>query len=112
MEEQKNQKKSIWGRWWEPLRKWFYPAWLMYETSYRFYEYAQTVHQYFNTHRNDIGSYIGNTVAEILNTFCSGATFVGCSAFLTVPACFVLYKFFKEDNLSATRFEERLKVMF
>jgi len=36
MEEQNLQLKSIWGKWWEPIRKWFYPAWLIYETTVRF----------------------------------------------------------------------------
>lgn len=106
------QKKSIWGAWWVPHRIWFYPSWLIYETSSRFYDYSQGVHHYFENHQDNITPYVGGIGAQTLNIFCSGATFAGCSAFLTVPACFVLYKLFKEDNLTNTRFEEKMKRLF
>lgn len=109
MKVKSKQTKSIWGRWWSPIRKWFYPSWLIYECSYRFYDYAIAVYAYFKNHQIDIASYIGETGAQSFNTICSVATFVICSGFLTIPACFVLYKFFKIENLTSTKFEERLK---
>ncbi|MEN7548808.1 hypothetical protein AAG747_12880 [Rapidithrix thailandica] len=112
MEEQNQQKKSIWGNWWEPLRKWVYPAWLMYETSIRFYHYAQGVHTYFEKHQEGLASYIGEIGTLTLDLICSVATFAGCTVFLTMPACFLLYKFFKEDNFINTRFEEKIKILF
>lgn len=98
MEEKNKQIHSIWGKWWEPIRKWFYPAWLIYETSYRFYEYSISTYNYF-----------GETGNHVLAITTSIATFIICTAFLTVPTCFVLYKFFKIDDLTKSLFEEKMK---
>lgn len=110
MEEKNNQLQSIFGKWWEPVRKWFYPAWLIYETSIRFYEYAQSVHNKFIIQQDYIASFIGKMGVHILDIFCCLATFSICTFFLTVPTCFVLYKFFKIENLTNTQFEERIKI--
>jgi len=95
------QLQSIWGRWWIPVRKWFYPLWLAYETLVRFYEYAQSVYNYF-----------GASGYPSLGTFCAVATFTVCTAFLTVPACFLLYRFFSTSNLTSTQIEFKLKPIF
>lgn len=108
MEENKHQLKSIWGAWWQPIRKWFYPAWLIYETSYRFYDYAVQVHQYIN-HQKIIASYIGEAGTQFVAIFCGLTTFVICTAFLTVPTSFLLYRFFQQETITATRFERKLK---
>ncbi|CAM1368583.1 conserved hypothetical protein [Tenacibaculum litoreum] len=108
----KQQLKSIWGKWWEPIRKWFYPAWLIYETSIRFYEYALSVHIYFKNPQNNIASYIGEASTQILGIFCSLSTFIICTVFLTIPTCFILYKFFKTKNLTGSQFEATLKPIF
>ena len=112
MNEHNKQKKSIWGTWWAPHRVWFYPVWLIYEVSTRFYDYSKGVHGYFEKHQGDIAPYIGKIGSQVLDVLCSSVTFVGCSVFLTVPACFVLYKFFDEYNLTDTIFEEKIKVLF
>ncbi|MFD2033587.1 hypothetical protein ACFSKL_02235 [Belliella marina] len=112
MEEYNKQQRSIWGKWWVPIRKWFYPAWLLYETSIRFYDYGQSVHHYFIGQQDAIASYIGKIGVQVLDVFCSVATFAICTIFLTVPACFVLYKFFKTENLTGTPFEEKMKTIF
>ena len=112
MEEKNNQLKSILGKWWEPIRKWFYPAWLIYETSIRFYEYAQSFHNYFIIQHDYITPYIGEIGAQAIDVFCRVATFSICTFFLTIPACFVLYKFFKTENLTGTQFEEKIKFYF
>lgn len=93
MEENKLQK-SIFGAWWEPIRKWFYPTWLCYEISIRFYDYAIATHNYFIAQED----YLGEIITQILAFFCSVATFIICTFYLTVPACFTLYMFFKEDK--------------
>ena len=112
MEENNKKLKSIWGKWWVSIRKWFYPAWLLYEISMRFYDYAQSVHIYFIGQQNYLESYIGEIGAQTLAIFCSVATFVICTVFLTVPVCFILYKFFKTINLTSTQFEEKMKPIF
>lgn len=112
MEENNKPLKSIWGQWWEPIRKWFYPAWLTYETSIRFYDYTQSVHKCFIEQEDYIASYMGEIGTQALDIFSSVATFAICTAFLTVPACFVLYKFFKTENLTGTQFEQKLKTFF
>ncbi|MEB2776376.1 hypothetical protein SYJ56_13720 [Algoriphagus sp. D3-2-R+10] len=112
MEENNKQPRSIWGKWWEPIRKWFYPGWLLYETSVRFYDYTQSVHHYFIRQQDSITFYIGKFGTQTLAILCSVATFAVCTAFLTIPACFVLYKFFKTENLTGTPFEEKLKTIF
>ncbi|UZR99124.1 hypothetical protein [Chondrinema litorale] len=107
MEERYTQLKSIWGKWWEPIRKYFYPAWLIYETTVRFYEYSEATYLFFITE-----NYIGELGSQSLAMFCSIATFVICSFFLTLPACFIFYKFFKLENLSGTQFESKIKKFF
>lgn len=108
MERNTKKLRSIWGKWWEPLRKWFYPVWLIYETSIRFYDYAQAVHIYIVEQLSSIGE-IGVQAAAI---FCAIATFAICTVFLTAPACFVLYKLFETENLSNTPLEEKTKPIF
>ncbi|WP_271782419.1 hypothetical protein [Aquimarina algiphila] len=108
MEENNEQSKSIWGKWWIPFRKWFYPVWLVYEVSIRFYEYSLSVHIYFIEQQK----YVGQIGAQTLAIFCSIATFVICTFYLTVPACFTLFKLFKEDDLTGSRFEQLMKKFF
>ncbi len=112
MEENNKQLRSIFGKWWESSRKWFYPAWLLYELSARFYDYAIGVQNYFIEQQDYFTLYIGEIGTQTLAIFCSVVTFVICTAFLTIPACFVLYKFFKIKNLSDSRFEEKFKIYF
>jgi len=112
MEEKNKQLKSIWGKRWEPIRKWFYHAWLFYELSTRFYHYAVAVPDYFIEHQHYFVPYIGEIGFQISVGFCSVATFIICSAFLTVPTCFLLYRFFKTKNLTATAFEVKIKKYF
>ncbi len=112
MEELNTQLHSIWGTWWEPVRKWFYPLWLIYETSVRFYDYAIGVHLYFTEHQSSISSYIGDAGAYILCIVCSVLTFAICSAFLTLPGSYLLFKLFKVDNLTHSVIEEKLKPIF
>ncbi|MEW7280149.1 hypothetical protein ABW636_16265 [Aquimarina sp. 2201CG1-2-11] len=112
MEKNNKQLQSIWGTWWEPIRKWFYPAWLLYETLVRFYEYTQSVYHYFLMEQEYTTPYIGEIGTQTLAIFYSVATFVICTAFLTVPTCFILYKFFNTDNLTGTRFELKMKRVF
>ena len=112
MDEQNKKRKSIWGTWWAPHRTWFYPLWLIYETSSRFYSYSLDVYYYLETQHGAIAPYLSGIGAQTLSVFCSIATFIICTAFLTVPACYLLYKLFKIDNLTATRLEEKMKVIF
>lgn len=108
----KEEKKSIWGAWWVPHRIWFYPVWLIYETSSRFYYYSEGVYFYLETHQESITPYLGEIGAQILYLLCSGLTFLICTAFLTVPAGYILYKLFKEVNLTQTRVEASMKMLF
>ncbi|GAA4303446.1 hypothetical protein [Aestuariibaculum suncheonense] len=109
MEEKNEQLKSIWGKWWEPIRKWFYPSWLFYELSIQFYVYSTDVHNYFIEQQDCFTSFIGEIGTQILALFSGVVTFVICTIFLTIPACFILYKFFKIENLTSTLFEEKMK---
>lgn len=104
MEENKVQLKSIWGQWWEPIRKWFYPSWLCYETTMHFYEYALSVHNYFINFKT-----FGTQTLAILG---GAATFIVCFAFLTVPASIALFKFFKSEKTYNNPFEKKLKTYF
>ena len=108
MEKNNKQLKSIWGKWWASIRKWFYPAWLVYETSIRFYDYGQSVHDYFIIQQD----YIGDIGAATLAIFFSVTTFVICASFLTLPTSFLLYQFFQTENLTSTRLEEKIKRYF
>lgn len=101
MEVHTKQLQSIWGKWWESIRKWFYPAWLIYETSVRFYEYAI-----------DTYLYLSEISSEILAVVTAIIVFIICSAFLTIPTTFILYKFFKVENLTGTSFENNIKKYF
>ncbi len=107
MKEKNKQLKSVWGKWWESIRKWFYPAWLLYELSVRFYDYSEATYHYFIAQ-----NYIDELGLQILAIFCSAVTFIICSLFLTVPTCFILYKFFKSGNLTDTPFEDKTKKYF
>lgn len=101
MEEIKIPLQSIWGKWWVPIRKWFYPLWLAYETLVRFYYYAESTHNYFyELSRPFLGAISGIVVFTI------------CTAFLTLPACFVLYQFFSTENLSGNPIETKFKPYF
>ena len=110
MEERNKQLHSIWGKWWVPIRKWFYPSWLLYETSYRFYDYAESVHPYVINQLEGIEVYIKEIGLQILAAISSIATFAICTVFLTVPACFLLYCFFTTKNVTGTTFEGKVKV--
>ena len=112
MEEKNKELRSIWGKWWEPIRKWFYPAWLIYEVSIRFNDYGNAVHTYFLNRQPQLEAYIGQLGAQSLASFCSIATFTVCTLFLTLPACLILYKFFKVINLTGNPLEERFKTIF
>ncbi len=83
--------------------------WLGYETLVRFYEYAVAVNHYFTTQEERISIYIGAIGAQILNVFCSVGTFAICIIFLTIPAVFILFKFFSVAKLTNTHFEQKLK---
>lgn len=102
-------EKSIWGNWWASQRDWIYPSWLAYELTTRFYDYTGAVHNHFEENQDDIVLLFGEFGTKTLEALFEGVTFVGCSAFLTVPACLALYKFFREDNLTGTSFEEQIK---
>lgn len=112
MEDKNKQLKSILGNWWKPIRKWFYPAWLLYELTVRFYDYSIGVYNYFIDQQDCFASYVGEVGTQTLAVFCGVTTFIIYTVFLTVPACFVLYKFFKTENLTNTRFEEKMKKYF
>ncbi|WP_272151445.1 hypothetical protein [Tenacibaculum aiptasiae] len=112
MENNNTQLKSIWGTWWEPIRKWFYPSWLIYETSIRFYSYSKPIYQYFIKQQVSISQYIGEIGTQVLGIFCSLSTFIICSVFLTLPASYLLFKVFKSENLTSTLFEQKLKSYF
>lgn len=112
MEENNKQMPSIFGKWWVPVRKWFYPAWLVYELSLRFYGYSLGVQNYFMNHYDYLSSFLGHSGTSIITAFCVAATFILCFLFLTLPAGYVLYYFFKQENVTATRFEPKLKKYF
>lgn len=108
MEGNKLELKSIWGKWWEPKRKWIYPTWLAYETTVRFYDYACSAYQYFINQQDNIGK----VAAQVLSILGSVSTFVICFAFLTIPGCFALFKFFKSEKTYHTSFESQIKKYF
>ena len=103
------EKKSIWGDWWTSQRDWVYPSWLAYELTTCFYDYTEAVHNHFEENHGKVTSLFGEFGSRTLEALCEGVTFFGSSAFLTVPACLALYKFFREDNLTGTSFEEQVK---
>ncbi len=108
MEENDIQLTSIWGKWWEPIRKWFYPIWLLYELSIRFNDYALAVHQYIMVQQN----YLGEITIQIFAVFFGIVTFIICTSYLTVPTCLTLYKFFTKNDSTSTRFEQKTKKYF
>ena len=69
MEENNKQPRSIWGKWWEPIRKWFYPGWLIYETSVRFYAYAKSVYHYLIEQQDHLAFYTGEIATTALAFF-------------------------------------------
>ena len=106
------QKQSIWGSWWTSIRKWFYPAWLMYETTYRFYDYALGTYSYIGTYQTGIYSNLGHAAFETFNICCSVLVFVICFVYLTIPGCLVLYKYFDKELGPLSSFEHKLKMIF
>ncbi|MCC5918917.1 MAG: hypothetical protein JJU02_16490 [Cryomorphaceae bacterium] len=112
MEEKDKQLKSIFGQRWEPVRKWFYPTWLLYELSIRFYEYAMQVQIYFIEHLENFTSFVGEIGIQTAAIFSGVATFIICTVYLTTPTCFVFYKFFKTQNLTSNQFEIKIKKYF
>lgn len=100
MEERNKQLHSIWGKWWVPIRKWFYPSWLLYETSYRFYDYAESVHPYVINQLEGIEVYIKEIGLQILAAISSIATFAICIRFFNGASLFsfVLLFYNKECN--------------
>lgn len=112
MKEKNHEQASIWGKWWLPVRKWFYSIWLGYELTTRFYEYALSVHSYFQSEHDYLAAQMGNMGHQLLDLFCSVSTFVVCTIYLTIPACYVLFRFFQEKKPTQTRFEARFKRIF
>jgi len=108
MENNRKHLISIWGKRWEPIRKWFYPIWLFYETTERFYEYALSVYHLFEHQQDDIGE----VTAQVLSIIASVCTFLICFAFLTIPACIALFKFFTSEKTYNAPFERQLKRYF
>ncbi|MDN4165902.1 hypothetical protein QWY31_10335 [Cytophagales bacterium LB-30] len=104
--------KSIFGTWWEPIRKWFYPIWLIYELSVRFYAYSADAYSYFSGHQGYFYSLLGHTGAQLLAISVGMATFIICTFFLTIPSVYILYQFFKDENLTGTAFEGKMKFYF
>lgn len=102
---------SIWGNWWIPVRKWFYPAWLCYETTYRFYDYALGTYEYVAQPSSQLLALLGSVATHGLALLCSTITFLICSAFLTVPACIILYHFFNTVDLTGTALEQKMKII-
>ena len=109
LQHEQNMPKSIWGRHWTRDRKWFLPAWLIYEASSRFYGYAHAVHNFFEKHQDAIAPYIGKIGAQTLGVLCGTALFLFNSALLTIPACFAIYIFYKKGSLTGTKLEEKIK---
>ncbi len=110
MEVNHKNLNSIWGQWWVPIRKWFYPTWLLYEVALRFYGYSLAIHEYF-LQQEWIADNISKFGTRFLISFCSIATFIICNTFLTLPACFVLFAFLTKENLTGYQFEKKLKFM-
>ncbi|SFS93158.1 hypothetical protein SAMN04487906_2174 [Zhouia amylolytica] len=109
MEATNKQLTSIWGPWWVPVRRWFYPAWLIYETSCRFYNYSIDVYLYIHHSQGGITTYIGDTATQVLAILGGLATFLICTAFLTAPTSFILFKFFEKEGLTGSILETQIK---
>ena len=110
--ENNTKAYSIFGKWWMPIRKWFYPFWLFYELSIRFYGYTISVNDYFIDEQVFYASTYSEMGLQILALISSLSTYIICTAFLTVPACLVLHYFFKIENLTGTNFEIKAKRYF
>ncbi|MBC6998625.1 hypothetical protein [Cytophaga sp. FL35] len=108
--EEKQTPPSIWGPWWATIRKWFYPAWLLYETFIRFYGYSSEVQVYLATHLERI-AFMDQRDTQVLATFGGVLTFVVCTISLSLPLCFICYHFFLRSNLTHTLFEKKLKFL-
>ncbi|NVK03444.1 MAG: hypothetical protein HWD92_01420 [Flavobacteriia bacterium] len=100
---------SFFGPYWSKFRKWFYPAWLVYETTVRFLAYSSDVSSYFTAQSDAIAEWSGAVGASIITTSSSVLTFLVCSAFLTVPAAYLLYAFFNTQNLTSSSIESKFK---
>lgn len=109
MEELQNQSQSIFGKWWLPIRIWFYPAWLLYELSIRFYGYALDIYHYIFKNLEFIFPDINLTLTQITAGSFAFIAFAICFVYLTVPACYILFLFFKRGNLTKSKFELKLK---
>lgn len=107
-----NKKITIFGNRWEPIRKWLYPSWIFYELSIRFYEYAISIQSYLVGRHNLLAVYLGDIEMKTLALTFSLSTFIISTFFLTLPSCYVLYYFFKRENLTSTSFEIKLKKYF
>jgi len=107
--QEKPEKRSIWGNSWANMRKWVYPAWLAYELSFRFADYANSVHNFLERSKPGISETIGDFGFQALDAIATHGTFAGCTLYLTLPAGLALYEFFNQDNLTHSKFERRLK---
>jgi len=112
MEDKNKQKTQFFGKWWEPNRKWFYPTWLIYELSIRFYDYAIAVHQYFTQPPAFFASLLGEMDPQAFALLSSVFTFLICTIYLTVPSSYTLFKFFIIKNLTGNQFEDKMKKYF
>lgn len=108
MEGNNSINKSIWGAWWTSFRKWFYPAWLAYETIIRFYGYAFPIYQYFLLQEQNLGA----KMAQLVAVFASSLTFAICFFFLTIPASIALFRYFNTNTLSNNSIEQKIKTYF
>ena len=77
------ENKSIWGKHWTPFRKVVYPVWLAYETSQRFYDYGESVHNFMEKHQDKISHYVGGIGAQTADIIASVGTFGLFELFLT-----------------------------
>lgn len=102
----KTIENSIWGAWWTSFRKWFYTAWLIYETSIVFYRYALSTHQYLISTKE----HLGNSSAQLLAVLGSTLTFAICFLYLTVPATIALFRYFKAETISQNKIEKKIKI--
>lgn len=108
--EEKQTPPSIWGPWWATIRKWLYPAWLLYETFIRFYGYSSDVQIYLTTHLERM-AFIGQRSTQLLSGLGGVITFAVCTISLSLPLCFICYHFFLQNNLTHTLFEKKLKFL-
>lgn len=83
---------SIYGKAWANFRKWFYAAWLIYETVFRFYDYAHSTYT-FTLEQTDR---FGSLTSEVLATSSGLLCFLICAFFLTVPTTYLIFTFFED----------------